>query len=227
MAGTVGMSQRARAEWRARTVAEYHSAAITAQLVQWMIQVGLDPEVVRTGLRVVSDELAHAELSWAVVQALGDDGSPDAPSLAAMTLQTPAGMGAALIDGVLRTLCYGETLAVPLFARMRKGATLPAARTALDRIVADEAVHSRFGWDALDGLLALDRDGTLAYGNGLLAGIEDGVRASYVELPDHAALTDVEREAGLIAGEEYAAIVTRSLAETVRPRLARRGFAVS
>jgi hypothetical protein len=216
---------RASLEWRARVRAEYHSAAITAQLVQWMIVCGLPDELLRTGLRVVHDELDHARLSHEVVCAIGDDAAPEPVDLAAMCPPTSAlGIGASLIDGVLRNLCVGETLAVPLFAAMRDRATVPAARAALERIVRDEAVHSQLGWDALDALIALDALGTRQHGSALVPILEAEVRRSYVDLPAHTPLTEAERALGMLEGREYAAIVERSLRDTIRPRLARRGL---
>lgn len=219
-------TERARQEWRARVRAEYHSAAITAQLVHWMIVCGLPPELIRTGQRVVSDELDHARLSHDVVCAIGDDEAPEPVDLGAMCPTTsPLGIGASLLEGVLRSLCVGETLAVPLFAAMRDQATHPVARAALERIVADEAVHSRFGWDVLDALIALDPQGSCSHGATLMPGIAAEVRRSYVDLPPHAPLTPGEAALGMLSGEAYAAITLHSLRDTIGPRLARRGMA--
>ena len=51
---------RLLAEWRNRVAADVYSAAITAQVVHWMIQVGLPGELISLGLRIVQDELDHA-----------------------------------------------------------------------------------------------------------------------------------------------------------------------
>jgi len=51
-----------------------------------------------------------------------------------------------------RVFCLGETLAVRLFKRLREGATVPLARAALDRVLADEVRHRDFGWLLLEWL---------------------------------------------------------------------------
>jgi hypothetical protein len=50
--------------------------------------------------------------------------------------------------------CLGETVAVRLFRRLRDEASVPVARTALDRILRDEVFHRDFGWAMLDWLLS-------------------------------------------------------------------------
>ena len=67
---------RARDEWERRIEAEYRSAAITQNLVLWLIQMGASPDLVHDGLRIVTDEMAHAELSHAVFVAAGGQGPP-------------------------------------------------------------------------------------------------------------------------------------------------------
>ena len=54
-------------EWLRRVQAEYTSAARTSVFTHWLIQLGASPDLIRAGLRIVDDELAHAELSHAVV----------------------------------------------------------------------------------------------------------------------------------------------------------------
>ncbi|MEZ4237604.1 MAG: hypothetical protein R3F59_15940 [Myxococcota bacterium] len=53
----------------------------------------------------------------------------------------------------MRDFCLGETPAVPLFRAMQARAAHPAVAPVLRRILADEAVHRAFGWEALDWLL--------------------------------------------------------------------------
>lgn len=216
---------RAIAEWRARVRAEYASAAVTAQVVHWGIVCGLPEPLLKTGLRVVGDELDHARLSHEVVVALGGEPTGEGVAFEAMVLPVPAeGLGAALIDAVLRSFCLGETLAVPLFAAMRADARHPVARAALDRVLRDEAAHRAFGWDALDALLELDAGGVRSRSAAVLPGMLDEVRRAYVEVPAHPPLTGEEREAGLISGDTYAAVATATLREELAPRFARRGI---
>jgi hypothetical protein len=52
-----------RREWQRRVQAEYHSAVVTHHLTSWLLQVTAPLELIRLGLSIVDDELAHAELS--------------------------------------------------------------------------------------------------------------------------------------------------------------------
>src|SRR5258706_410275 len=62
-------SDLVRVEWLRRVEAEYRSAAITQQLALWLIQIGASPDLIRAGLRIVSDELTHSEMSHRVYAA--------------------------------------------------------------------------------------------------------------------------------------------------------------
>lgn len=216
---------RARLEWRARVRAEYGSAAVTAQVVQWAIACGLPDPVLRTGLRVVSDELDHADLAHGVAVAIGAHDQPEPVGVEDLCPPVSAlGLGASLLDAVLRSFCLGETLAVPLFAAMRQGTEHPVARAALDRILRDEAVHRAFAWDALDALIELDGDGVRARAMQELPAMIGGFQRAYVDLPEHDPITDDERAVGLLSGAEYARITARALRDDILPRFAQRGI---
>lgn len=214
-------------EWRNRVRAEYGSAGLAAQATHWMIRCGFPEEEVHTGLRIVSDELEHARLSHTVVVAMGGVDEPmslDINATAAPMAQE--GVLASLVDTTLRNFCLGETFAVPLFSAMRATTTQPEARTALDRILRDEAVHRAFGWQALDVLLSLDGPGvrqrTTAALPELLAWFARAYGGGGRPMP---ALTEEERACGLISSREYADIYNTCLADQIRPRFQRRGIA--
>ena len=69
-------SDRVRAEWRNRIAAEYSSAAITQHFVLWLIQIGASPDLIELGLAIVTDELAHAQLSAEVYAEAGGTAAP-------------------------------------------------------------------------------------------------------------------------------------------------------
>ena len=68
------MTPRVHREWSNRVAAEYRSAAITAQVLHWLISVGADDALVSTCMRIVRDELDHAQLSHDCLVALGGGG---------------------------------------------------------------------------------------------------------------------------------------------------------
>src|SRR5688572_1607320 len=149
-----GATDRVRQEWRARIAAEYTSAAITQQLVLWLIQAGAPPDLIDAGLAIVADELVHSRMSHEVYTAAGGT-APPALERDALGLQhTDAALERDILRVAVRVFCLGETVAVPLFRHLRERCTEAVARAALDRILRDEVRHRDFGWDMLDWLLA-------------------------------------------------------------------------
>ncbi|MEQ1507683.1 MAG: ferritin-like domain-containing protein [Myxococcota bacterium] len=224
------MTARVWAEWRNRVVAEYRSAASAAAVVHDGIVAGLPAPLLHTGLRIVRDELDHAELSHRCLEALGGGDAPIPLTPAELVGPRSDHPLADLVDAVVREFCLGETLAVPLFAAMRRDASHPAVVPVLTRILADEAIHRQFGWDALDALLERDPDGVRDHVAARLPGWLAGYRASYA--PDDAdtgpdALTPDERAAGLLAVPQYRAVFWDTVTGDLGRRLAARGLSVA
>ncbi len=220
-------------EWRRRVEAEYRSAALTAQLAQQLLVIGASADLVRTALRIVDDELVHAEDAARVVaDAISRGASPPEVSptprerLSLPRRWEPLELDVAAV--CLETFCFGETVAVPIFIRMREGATEASARRALDRIVVDEVRHADFGWLLLEALVA-GREGALVK-DFLEAGLSEvcgRVAASYAGAADDTRIAPEARAFGLIPGAEYAAALRRAAARDYLPRLEALGFATS
>lgn len=221
-------TERVLHEWRNRVIAEYTSAAYTAQALHWTIQVALPEGLQDTAVRIVGDELAHARLSYECLVALGGEGVPVALEQERLAMPMPAeGLLAALVDTIGRNFCFGETFAVPLFAEMRRRTTHPAARPVLDRVLRDEAVHRQFGWDALDALLALDTDGVRARVEARIPGWRQSFHRAYGEMPDGPPLLPEEEAMGLLPLDEYVRIHDATWHGDLVPRLTRRGVSLS
>lgn len=221
------MNERVWREWHNRVVAEYRSSALTAQVVHGLLRCGLPEELVRTGLRIVADELDHARLSQQVLMELGGPLLP--PSLQVEQLtepEAPEGPLATLIQQVVRNFCLGETFAVPLFAAMWQQDLHPAVTPVLERILRDEAVHRAFGWEALDALLVGEPAAAAFVAERLPAWIE-GFRLSYGIEHDLPPLSTEELSAGLLHPNDYARIYRQCLQEDILPRFARRGIEIS
>ena len=210
-----------RAEWQRRVIAEYRSAAVTHHLILWYIQIGASPDLIREGLRIVEQELGHAELSLEVLAAAG--GTPPAPvDRRTLALVTGEPLELAVVRGTVELFCLGETVAVPLFRRMLRGTTEPVVRRALRKILADEAEHRRFGWDALEWLLG-GIPGAREVLQAELPAMLARVRASYgagVET----ALSDDARTWGLLAPAEYGEELEWATRRWYRPRFAALGL---
>lgn len=218
---------RARQEWANRVRAEYRSAAITARLLHLAIATGLPRELLDTALRIVRDELDHAELSHACLAAIGGGSLPVDLSLDALAPPAHAdGPLAELVHHALHSFCFGETLAVPLFRAMRADTDHPVARTALDRILVDEAVHRAFGWLLLDALLEVDGPGVRAYVSTHLPSAFASYHRAYGAVPDAPPLSPDERSVGLLSPAHYRSVFSETWARELRPRFERRAVAI-
>lgn len=204
------------------------SAAITQELVLWLIRLGAPPDLIGDGLRIVQDELTHASLSHEVAT---EAGSTDRPALVQEQLGLPRRPDRALLVDValhgVEVFCLGETVAVPLFVAMRERCTVPVARTALDRIVRDEVRHRDFGWALLDWLLEVGgdpiREALQAGLPGMLLRVHDNYGQSdpghRIDEPD-----DADAAWGLMPSRRYAEILSRCLGREIRPRFDRAGI---
>lgn len=215
------MTARVHAEWARRVAAEYGSASTAAQVLAWGVAVGLPARVLKRAARVVTDELDHAELSHQALVALGGADEPVDLSLQRLLVPATEGALADLLRLIVRDFCLGETFAVPYFAEMRRRARHEAVLPVLDRVLADEAAHRAFGWEALDALIALDA-GVPAWVEARLPALLASFQG-YQHPPDAPPLTEHERGAGLLENAEYGVLFARTLAEDIGPRFASRG----
>lgn len=229
-----GASHAAR-EWSRRVEAEYRSAALTAHLCHWLVQIGASPDLVREGLRVADDELAHAEASRAVVLAartcVAQAPAASAPRLSRESLAYERRWEPLELDvaaACVETFCLGETVAVPLFRMLREAARVPIAIVALDRILKDEVRHRDFGWLLLESLLR-GPEGALcrAFVEHQLPAMIDRLAQSYGALADEREVAAGVRAWGLMPGADYAAALALANTRDYRPRLMALGLDAS
>jgi len=228
MPSAIPASDDVREEWLRRVQAEYTSAAITQHLGLWLIQMAASPDLVKAALRIVGDEMAHARLSHATyLRAKGD--KPPALVREELGLQrnTKNPLEADVARTCLSVFCLGETVAVPLFRKLREGTSVPVARKALDRILRDEVRHRDFGWLLLDWLLEQP------YANEVRALAHDELPIMFATLARNYSATkknpkseidDADRIWGLMPASEYASAVFRTLERDWIPRFSARGI---
>ena len=216
-------------EWRARIAAEYTSAAVTQQLVLWLIQAGAPPDLIDAGLAIVGDELVHSRMSHDVYVAAG---GTEAPALDRDALGLPrrGSLEHDILHAAVRVFCLGETVAVPLFSHLRESCTEPVARTALDRILRDEVRHRDFGWDLLDWLVTVV-EGAAAIVERELPAMLAELHDSYgtgnpVVAKDAGEIGPAERAWGLAPPREYAAILAETIEKDYRSRFAARAIVI-
>ncbi len=214
-------SERVRRVWASRVEAEYRSAAISAQLLHQLIVLGVSPDTLAVAHRVVSDELAHAELSLEVLRAAGREAIPPLNQASLGLPPLPGPLELTVLRTCGKVFCCGETVAVPLFRAIRAEAREPTAVAALDRILADEAVHRAFGWDLLDELLERGGEPIRAAAAEQVGGWLQALVRGYPMGPEGCA--DTDRAWGLIASADYGRIRAQCVDDTIRPWFARRG----
>ncbi len=125
----------------------------------------------------------------------------------------------------VRVYCFGETVAVPLFRNLRRGATEPIARAALDRIVLDEGRHSAYGWRTLDWLCDwLGPEVVAGIVQPEVASMFGSLTDAYGSTPDEDWMDPSRRSWGLAPGVEYGAILDRVIEHELVPRLQTRAI---
>ena len=223
-------TERVRQEWRARIAAEYTSAAITQQLVLWLIQAGAPPDLIEAGLAIVADELAHSQLSHQVYTEAGGTEPPAIDRTQLGIARAHEALELDILRAAVRVFCLGETVAVPLFRHLRERCTEGSAREALDRILRDEVRHRDFGWDLLDWLCASpigERVPHLVAEQlpAMLSELEQSYGSDNPAVAaDDGEMTEAERAWGLAPPREYAAILAQTFEKDYRPRFAARGI---
>ncbi len=215
-----------RTEWARRVEEEYRSSALAQNLTLWLTQIGASPDLVHAGLRIGDDEMVHSEMSHAVLEAAG--GGAAAP-IARETLELARTPGDPLENDAtrvaLRVFCLGETVAVPLFRRLREGCTVPVARRALDRVLRDEVRHRDFGWSLLAWLLEHPMAPTLRkLAQSALPEDFARLRGAYGASPRATDIDPGDRAWGLMSPSEYAVATERTLERDWIPRFGKLGI---
>jgi len=216
-----------RREWQRRVEAEYHSAVVTHHLTAWLLQITAPLELIRLGLSIVDDELAHAELSQAVYASAGGSEAARLSRSMLGASQASSDLERSIARVGLASFCLGETVAVRLFARLREGCEEPVARAALDRILKDEVKHREFGWTLLEWQLSTDAESAVRrLATEELPGMLARLRENYGSTSAGAAdeVTPPARRWGLMSAPEYAAAVHDSIERDIAPRFAELGI---
>jgi hypothetical protein len=215
-------TESVRHEWQRRVVAEYGSAAMTHSLLGWLLRLGASPTLLHEAVRIIDDELVHAEMAFAVLTEAGGGNVRLGGALGLALEPELTLLGNVCAQGT-RVFCLGETVAVRLFKRLREGATVDLARLALDRVLVDEVRHRDFGWLLLEWLAQQPSWAELrALIERRLPDWLDDPRSSYgaTQAPFHEAW----RAWGLMPHAEYAVALAETLERDDVPRFAEYGI---
>jgi len=226
MGRKVRASGAVRSEWARRVEEEYRSASIAQHLTLWLIQIGASPDLVHAGMRIADDEMVHSEMSHAVLEAAGGGAPAPIPRETLELTRTPGDPLEHDVTRVaVRVFCLGETVAVPLFRRLREGCTVPVARRALDRVLRDEVRHRDFGWSLLTWLLEHPMAPALRkLTEAALPADFARLRGAYGASPGMTRIDPKDRAWGLMSPSEYAAATERTLERDWIPRFRKLGI---
>ncbi len=140
---------------------EHASVASFARFTLELLSLGAPPDLVRASQSAMGDEIAHAELCFALASALL--ARPIGPGPLAMRgALNERGDAAAIVAATVREGCIGETISALGAVRARDLATDPAAREALDRIAKDELAHAELAWRFVAWAIRQDLPGVRA-----------------------------------------------------------------
>ncbi len=216
-----------RSEWRRRAEVEYRSAAYAQTATTWLLLASAPPVLIRAGLRIVADEIAHSELSYRVHRAAGGSATPNV-TRESMTLprSTSEPLEHDLTRVIAEVFCLGETVAVPLFHRLRRKCTVPVARKALDRVLRDEVRHRDFGFTVLEWLFSLPSGPELrALVDRELGAAFERLRIAYTPKKGAKdAFQENDRPWGLMSLAEYADALDATLPKMWVPRFRELGI---
>ncbi len=138
--------------WRGRMVNEHISSRVFAGLFGQLMQAGMSDKLLQGCSDMIADELRHARQCAAVLVALGADAQAELPTLAPVPNHDEVSRLEAVLRNVLSICCLSETVAVSLINAERLTLTDSILGDVLQKILADEVQHARFGWKMLEDI---------------------------------------------------------------------------
>jgi hypothetical protein len=148
---TDAQREAGRKFWTANAMSEHAAAAGCSAVVRALVEARAPLDLVAVESTFVLDEIAHAEMAARIANALG--GGVVAHYDADVLVPEPPrklSRVARAVDLAVMIHCINEAFLLPLARAMIEHQPHPVMRTALRRIVKDEAAHARFGWIILD-----------------------------------------------------------------------------
>ncbi len=145
------------ATWRGRMINEHGSARVFEALADQLDGLAL-ADAAAEARGFADEERRHGVLCGAVVEALGGSAYAIVPEPLPIPMHEDATPIEAVLRNVLSICCLAETVAVALIGAEHLELPEGPLRALLERILADEVGHARFGWRMLARLApALDR----------------------------------------------------------------------
>jgi len=201
-------------------VNEHISARVFAALVPQLMRAGVASERIEAVATMIADELRHGRQCAAMVEALGGEAVAPLPPLALVPDHEDAPPLEAVLRNVLSICCLSETVAVALISAERLRAGQSDMESTLDRILADEVQHSRFGWRLLEEVHEqLDEPTRARLGRYLVVAFRHLVAHELAHLPPGPAPTESAEAVGVCDGAQSRELFFDTVEEIIVPRL--------
>lgn len=159
-------------QWRENGKTEHASVAAFARLTLDLMALGAPPAMIAAANHDALDEIRHAELCFSIARALDGRAESPAPFPAAQRAGTiPRSRTLALANLAVGSLVDGalhEGVSARVIAKLRDRCAVPAMRTALQEIAADEGRHTAHGWAVVEWCLD---EGRMSVANALLGAL--------------------------------------------------------
>lgn len=146
------LAHRAAKVWVEAGLAEHASVAAFSRFVLQLLRLAAPPELLRSAIRAMDDEVEHARLCFGVAKYLSGESAGPGPLDVRGALDFTDGI-ASIIDAVIVEGCLSETISARHAAVAAIRVQDPAIRSVLERIADDEARHSELSWRFLTWVL--------------------------------------------------------------------------
>lgn len=141
------------ASWRARMASEYVSARVFAAMIPQAMAAGISAADTLALAKMAEEEIDHAIRCARVVASLGEQPVTELPALPRVPTHDDTSPLEAFLRNVLDVSCISETVAVALVGSERELAGTKELGVELERILADEVGHARFGWRLVEAIV--------------------------------------------------------------------------
>lgn len=143
--------ERARLSWTEAAFNEYCTAAAFADLLAALLAVNAPINLVALCGDFMADEMLHVELCSRLATEMGGGAAYQVDYTRLTRRDVVEGPPLARANElIVRLCCVGESFSLPMLAGCLRSSTHPLVRAVLTRIVKDEALHGRLGFEYLE-----------------------------------------------------------------------------
>jgi hypothetical protein len=152
--GTQGPPPGLAEQWRANGKTEHASVAAFARVTLDLMALGAPPQLLAAANRDALDEIRHTELCFSLASALdgkpiGPAPFPEAQRVATLPRSRPLALAKLAVDSLVDGALH-EGVSARIIAKLAQRCEVPAIRTVLKEIAADEGRHAAHGWAVVE-----------------------------------------------------------------------------